>query len=687
LPTMLDPLPDKIPEEDVANTFSADLTSLLEQGNGDPREDVSMPLSARSPHRKHHHDPFDFKRLNVHEIRDALLEDSGAEITTMSVKSSGLQISTAPSSQLIPNNLQRTLTRTPTSKGLFPFDATRTSTNTSAPSTPKVPSLSRRETPVGFSYTEDGHIKEVHYFSLQPKPRPNSAELRRRAGNLNNTTTTTFGNAFPSSSSGSSFDVSNDLDASYSYQLSSSVKREPSIIPERPGSGLSQRKRTNSPERRRSPSPPKRHNAQGNSIGVHSLHNLQRLPTAEKIEVITKTHVPAGIPSPILQKHGSMINIPTTQKDTTTAVSPSYQLIRPPTGFVNPDPASANHFNLLTKFYQEKQQYDAEIAQKRYSEHNRKRNLLNVTKISEYQRSKERTTLMGIYDMCGGERWHRSDNWGSMELPVSEWYGVVTNVEGAVIEINLPNNNLFGEFPDILHELKYLEVINVDNNSLCSPIADYALQQCHSLKIISACHNQLYGTVPFDYFCDLKSLQEVWLHNNQFTGTLQQGLYRLANTVTHISLDHNHLTGQISPQISKLQNLQYLSLSCNAFHGEIPHSIIGLHRLEVLSLHSNKFTGRIPELLDSIPSLYDIRLYNNEFENSQTAVVDQLLNTDMSMKMMIERPHSPSNPSSQSPNAVPTTNETGSMNSAGELSKKGGKSVHSTATLKMKGIK
>lgn len=84
------------------------------------------------------------------------------------------------------------------------------------------------------------------------------------------------------------------------------------------------------------------------------------------------------------------------------------------------------------------------------------------SRIYEFSEDEEREALMEFYQALGGEKWVNHDNWGS-NLPVSEWYGVMTETDtwgsgkSYVRGISLPYNNLVGQLPnDALQKLKNL---------------------------------------------------------------------------------------------------------------------------------------------------------------------------------------------------------------------------------------
>lgn len=85
----------------------------------------------------------------------------------------------------------------------------------------------------------------------------------------------------------------------------------------------------------------------------------------------------------------------------------------------------------------------------------------------------ERDALMDFYKATGGDNWYQKNGWGS-DLPVNKWYGVggtwnpeadkVTQIH--VAGLSLPNNNLTGNLPESISNLKHLGYLMVNNNNL-----------------------------------------------------------------------------------------------------------------------------------------------------------------------------------------------------------------------------
>ena len=114
----------------------------------------------------------------------------------------------------------------------------------------------------------------------------------------------------------------------------------------------------------------------------------------------------------------------------------------------------------------------------------------------ELDRRVERAALRALYERTGGPRWKDSDNWLDETDPFSfsEWYEVMTDDDGRVMELDLSANGLSGELggeletlsalysldlsgnPDLegelprgLMELTELFVVNIEDTGMCAP--------------------------------------------------------------------------------------------------------------------------------------------------------------------------------------------------------------------------
>ena len=80
--------------------------------------------------------------------------------------------------------------------------------------------------------------------------------------------------------------------------------------------------------------------------------------------------------------------------------------------------------------------------------------------------------LIALYEGTNGDRWSDNTNWLS-DAPLSEWYGVITDIEGRVTELYLGSNDLRDSIPAELAQLNNLQGLHLSDNNLtgCIPSA------------------------------------------------------------------------------------------------------------------------------------------------------------------------------------------------------------------------
>ncbi|XP_060207931.1 LRR receptor-like serine/threonine-protein kinase FEI 2 isoform X1 [Lycium barbarum] len=81
--------------------------------------------------------------------------------------------------------------------------------------------------------------------------------------------------------------------------------------------------------------------------------------------------------------------------------------------------------------------------------------------------------------------------------------------------------------------------------------------------------------------------------------------------VTSLSLPYHRLSGPISPDIGKLDQLQFLFLHDNNFYGTIPPTLGNCTKLKSLFLQGNYLSGPIPDELGNLPELEQLDLSSN----------------------------------------------------------------------------
>ena len=271
--------------------------------------------------------------------------------------------------------------------------------------------------------------------------------------------------------------------------------------------------------------------------------------------------------------------------------------------------------------------------------------------------------LSALYDGTDGPNWTNKTNWQST-APLGEWYGVTTDADGRVTELNLEDNNLSGTLPLTLGGLTNLKTLNLASNiALSGPLP----QSITGLTLESL---KLEGTAvcapPQAKFqawlngmgisgstgADLSDLFQAF-SNESSDGT---GIARCTDTrvdyytlvelhkatdgpnwddktnwqsaaplgewygvttdasgrVTELILSDNNLRGPLlHAALGQLTNLSNLDLSGSQLTGEIPPELGQLTKLSNLDLSGNQLTGEIPPELGQLANLERLELSGN----------------------------------------------------------------------------
>lgn len=268
----------------------------------------------------------------------------------------------------------------------------------------------------------------------------------------------------------------------------------------------------------------------------------------------------------------------------------------------------------------------------------------------------DRDILMALYEATGGENWTNSENWGS-DLPLSEWYGVTTEMiepqtkagepVERVVELILRENNLTGELPAALGGLTELRFLSFFKNFDLTGVLPAELGNLSKLGWLELQMNSWTGVLPeelgnlkeltylgitSDYFdpqpfpdwlCTLTKLEDIRMSCN-FTGNLPAEMANLSN-LWLISMNDNQLTGSIPPEWERLTNLTNLSLINNQLSGEFPMAVTKMQLLQRLNISGNQFTGSIPIELMNLVYLEELHLNGNQFTGTIPSELGDLL--------------------------------------------------------------
>ncbi|KAG7016698.1 Receptor protein kinase TMK1 [Cucurbita argyrosperma subsp. argyrosperma] len=238
-----------------------------------------------------------------------------------------------------------------------------------------------------------------------------------------------------------------------------------------------------------------------------------------------------------------------------------------------------------------------------------------------------------------------------------EWKHVKCDSQNRVVKIQIGNQNLKGSLPSDLFSLSALVQLEVQSNQLTGPFPNLA----DSLQILLA-HDNLFTSMPADFFAKKSALQTIDVDNNPFmswqipdsirdASGLQELSANRANvtgntlqifdgttfpTLRNLHLAGNFLEGglpvsfagssiqslwlngqqsnsKLNGSIAVLQNmtnLQEVWLHMNHFSGPLP-DFSNLQGLETLNLRDNQLTGIVPSSLINLKSLTVVNLTNN----------------------------------------------------------------------------
>ena len=212
--------------------------------------------------------------------------------------------------------------------------------------------------------------------------------------------------------------------------------------------------------------------------------------------------------------------------------------------------------------------------------------------------------LVELYNSTSGGSWN---NVWDLMTPINSWYGVTTNTNGCVNQLNLNNNNLVGTLPDL--NLPNLTNLELGDNILSGNIPDFSYLT--NATVVNLYQNNFNGSIP--NFSNLNSVTQLMLDRNNLSDTIPN--FTNLGTLQQLFLGNNNLTGAIPdftnlsylnifsapdnllsamPEFSSLYNLTTLYLQGNQLSGDIPH-FYSTYSLQTLRLNNNQFTGTIPD--------------------------------------------------------------------------------------------
>ena len=228
----------------------------------------------------------------------------------------------------------------------------------------------------------------------------------------------------------------------------------------------------------------------------------------------------------------------------------------------------------------------------------------------------DRLALAALYAATDGPNWRNNSNWLT-DRPLTEWYGVSTDGDGRVVELNLRGrwegwrlvrHGLQGHIPPELGYLAKLKRLDLALNNLTGPVPP-EMGGLANLEAVDLARNNLTGPIPPE-LGGLANLELLHLATNNLTGPVPPEMGGLAN-LEALDLARNNLTGPIPPELGGLANLRALDLARNDLSGVVPLELSGLANLRRLDLGANELTGPVPSQLGNLANLEYLYLPSN----------------------------------------------------------------------------
>ncbi|KAK7340521.1 hypothetical protein VNO77_21227 [Canavalia gladiata] len=217
-----------------------------------------------------------------------------------------------------------------------------------------------------------------------------------------------------------------------------------------------------------------------------------------------------------------------------------------------------------------------------------------------------------------------------------EWYGIVCNSAGSIIEITFDGSppyigdiqfatlnlsalrnlerldvsgiGLEGRIPPEIGNLSQLTFLDLSFNSIVGMIP-MSFGNLIQLKSLDISNNYIRGFIPPELRF-LKNLTALDLSHNIIHATLPISLTKLTK-LQKLDISHNVLVGSLPSEIDQLANLRELRLNNNSINGKLPISLTNLTHLKILDISDNILVGSLPSNLGRLTGLQELQLKNN----------------------------------------------------------------------------
>jgi len=193
---------------------------------------------------------------------------------------------------------------------------------------------------------------------------------------------------------------------------------------------------------------------------------------------------------------------------------------------------------------------------------------------------KEESALVDLYNSTKGASWNKT--W-DLSKDVSLWEGITIS-NGHVTEIRMLFNNLEGEIPTSIQNLKELKVLELSFNKISGNLPS-SLGSLTKLEVLALNGNFLMGRIPSS-LGNLKNLKQLHLSSNNLSGELPSSLDNLSNLEV-FNVFQNNLSGQVPVALAKNRNMREFLVAENNFKPSNEINTILLSRSAQMDLNGS----------------------------------------------------------------------------------------------------
>ncbi|KAH7866363.1 hypothetical protein Vadar_019408 [Vaccinium darrowii] len=243
-------------------------------------------------------------------------------------------------------------------------------------------------------------------------------------------------------------------------------------------------------------------------------------------------------------------------------------------------------------------------------------------------------------------------NW-NQTLDCCKWNGVTCDHNGYVAGLDLSSESISNGigYSSTLFSLRYLETLNLANNSLNSAPIPSNIGNLKNLEHLNLSNSGFSGQIPVGLslltrlvvldlstpyflgtptlrvgnpnlstlFGNLSGVKELYLDGVNVSANGSEWGQAISSSMPNLrvlSLSNCYLSGPIDSSLQKLQKLSEINLSSNNFTSHVPGFFANFRNLTVLRLSSSNLNGTFPKnIFHQVPTLKTLNLASNELLN------------------------------------------------------------------------